>query len=162
MPSIPGSQVSAVRGAGQTTPITATTEATSSFSTAEDERGRAHQTVNEAFLMSGTFFDILFPIIRTPARVLLRTSGEGKEQLIVSEMELGSPGFGRDRGPRSKRKKRLGGQRKSLKRLNSAKRIQGNPRYYVVPVQSIFSAAPHLNGGGTHECSGRRWARFCH
>src|SRR5277367_209759 len=46
-------------------------------------------------------------------------------------MGSASPGFGRDGGPGSKRKKHLGGQRKSLKRLNSAKRIQGNPSLFL-------------------------------
>jgi hypothetical protein len=43
--------------------------------------------------------------------------------IVESEMGSASPGFGRDGGPRSKRKKRLGGQRKPLKRLDSDKRM---------------------------------------
>jgi hypothetical protein len=65
---------------------------------AEDDRGRANEAARRAQAQS--FFDISFPIIRTPARVTLSAMRLSGGTIVVSEMGSASPGFGRDRGPR--------------------------------------------------------------
>ena len=49
----------------------------------------------------------------------------------MSEMRLGVAGTDRPRRVRGERKKRPGGQRKSLKRLDSDKGIKGNQSLFL-------------------------------
>jgi hypothetical protein len=90
---------------------------------AEEDRGRANEAVRRAPAQS--FFDISFPIIRTPDRVRLSATRLSGGTIVVSEMGSASPGFGRDGGPRSKTKKAPGG---SAQVSEKAQFRQENPR----------------------------------
>jgi hypothetical protein len=89
----------------------------------EDDRGRANEAARRAQAQS--FLDISFPIIRTPARVTLSAMRLSGGTIVESEMGSASPGFGRDGGPRSKRKKAPGG---SAQVFEKAQFRQENPR----------------------------------
>jgi hypothetical protein len=56
---------------------------------------------------------------------------EERKEINMSEMRLGVAETDRPRRVRGERKKRLGGQRKSLKRLDSDKGIKGNQSLFL-------------------------------
>jgi hypothetical protein len=67
------------------------------------------------------FFDISFLIVSN--RVTLSSLTAGRQLAASVEAAVGRQ--------RRERKKSLGGQRKPLKRLKTAKRIQGNPSFFL-------------------------------